>query len=77
MGIPISELPLHKPARILELAGGHELQRKLRNLGIREGKIVRVLAAQPFGGPVVIEVDGRATTIGRGMARGILVEPVE
>ncbi len=77
MGIPIFELPRHKSARIVELAGGYEFQRKLRNLGIREGKIVRVLADQPFGGPVVIEVDGRATTIGRGMARGILVEPVE
>jgi ferrous iron transport protein A len=77
MGIPIAEMPHNTPARIIELAGGPEFQRKLRNLGVREGKIVRVLASQPFGGPVVIEVDGRATTIGRGMARGILVEPVE
>jgi ferrous iron transport protein A len=77
MGLPIAELPHNKMARITELAGGHEFQRKLRNLGIREGKTVRVLASQPFGGPVVIEVDGRATTIGRGMAKGILVEPVE
>ena len=77
MGIPIAELSHNRTARITELAGGHEFQRKLRNLGIREGKLVLVLASQPFGGPVVIEVDGRATTIGRGMAKGILVEPVE
>jgi ferrous iron transport protein A len=77
MGLPIAELSHNKMARITEIAGGHEFQRKLRNLGVREGKLVRVLASQPFGGPVVIEVDGRATTIGRGMARNILVEPVE
>jgi ferrous iron transport protein A len=77
MGIPIAELSHNRTARITELAGGHEFQRKLRNLGIREGKLVLVLATQPFGGPVVIEVDGRATTIGRGMAKGIVVEPVE
>jgi ferrous iron transport protein A len=77
MGIPLAELSRDQTARITELAGGHEFKRKLRNMGIREGKIVRILAAQPFGGPVVIEVDGRATTIGRGMANGIMVEPVE
>ena len=61
-------------ARIVQLDGGSEFQRKLRTIGIREGKVVKVLTRQPFSGPVVVEIDGRSTTIGRGMARRIIVE---
>lgn len=75
--IPITELRAYQTARIVGLAGGHGFQSRLRTLGIREGKSITVQVSQPFGGPVVIEIDGRATTIGRRMARGILVEPQE
>ena len=58
---------------IVKLLGGVFFQRRLRTMGIREGKIFKVLAIQPFGGPVVVEVEGRAVTIGRGMAHRIIV----
>jgi len=48
--------------------------RKLRTIGIREGKTLTVVARHPLGGPVVIEVDGREVTLGRGMARKIIVD---
>ena len=57
------------------LEGGLHFQRKLRTIGIREGKNILILAKQPLGGPVVVEIDGRDTTIGRGMASRIIVEP--
>jgi ferrous iron transport protein A len=60
---------------IVMLHGGRHFQRKLRNMGIREGKVITLLARQPLGGPVVVEVDGRETTLGRGMARRIIVGP--
>jgi len=41
-----------------------------------EGKIVKVVTRHPFGGPLVLEVDGNKTTIGRGMARRIIVKVV-
>lgn len=59
---------------ISRLEGGEEFKRKLRNIGIREGKRVTLVTKQYFGGPVVLKVDGRETSIGRGMARRIFVD---
>ncbi len=61
-------------ARICRLDGGRGFQRKMRTIGIREGKVINILARHPFGGPVVVEIEGRNTTIGRGMASRIIVE---
>lgn len=74
METPITNLKEGKEATIVSLAGGHGFKRKLRTVGIREGKIIKVQTKQPFGGPVVVEIDGRETTIGRGMAQRIIVE---
>ena len=70
----ITELDVDQEATIVEIAGGHDFAERLRSLGIKEAKIVRVAAKHPFGGPMVLEVDGRQTTVGRGMARKIMVE---
>jgi Fe2+ transport system protein FeoA len=43
-------------------------------MGIMEGKTIRVVTLYPFGGPVVIEVDGKMTTLGRGIASRIIVD---
>ncbi len=59
---------------VVSLEGGDMFQRKLRLLGIREGKIVKILTIQPFYGPLVIEVERNKITLGRGMAGRIFVE---
>ena len=61
-------------ARILRLDGGMTFQHKLRTLGIREGKTIRIVTKQIFNGPLVVEVDGRNTTMGKGMASKIIIE---
>lgn len=55
-------------------AGTPGFIRKLRTIGIREGKALTVIARHPLGGPVVIEVDGREVTLGRGMARRVIMD---
>ncbi len=60
-------------ATVLALHGGCGFQRRLRSVGIREGKTVRMVARHPFAGPLVVEVDGRQITLGRGMAQRIAV----
>lgn len=70
---PITNLQEGMEASILRLAGGMSFQRKLRTMGIREGKIIKILTKQPFRGPIVVEIDNRKTTIGRGMAQRIIV----
>jgi len=42
-------------------------------MGIREGKTLKVVACYPFSGPLVVEVDGREITLGRGIAQRIMV----
>jgi ferrous iron transport protein A len=71
--IPISELKVGQRAIISQLLGGPGFDRRLRTLGIREGKEVRLVTRQPLGGPVVLCIDGRETTLGRLIAQRILV----
>jgi ferrous iron transport protein A len=52
-------------------------QRRLRTLGIREGKSLKIVAIHPFAGPLVVEVDGREITLGRGIAQRIIAEVKE
>jgi ferrous iron transport protein A len=55
------------------IQGGDDFQRRLRNMGVREGKKIKMVARHPLAGPLVIEVDDRKLTIGRGMAAKIAV----
>ncbi|MBU4256132.1 MAG: ferrous iron transport protein A [Thermoplasmatales archaeon] len=70
----LSKLEIGKTARIVKLEGGHGLKRNLRIKGIREGKNIKIITRQPIGGPLVVEVEGMQTVIGRGMAKKIFVE---
>ena len=71
--IPLADLKENEGGIIVRLEGGQGFQRKLRTIGIREGKRIKILTRM-FRGPVVVEVDGRSTTIGRGMAGKIVVD---
>lgn len=68
------ELKEEAVATISRLDGGGEFKRKLHSIGIREGKRIKIVAIHWLKGPVVVEVDGRETTIGRHMAEKIFVE---
>jgi len=72
--VPLTELTERLEGRIVELRGGFGFQRKVRVMGFREGKKIRVISVQPAGGPLTIEIGGSRITIGRGMAQRIFVE---
>jgi len=76
MMISLADLEEGRKARIISIRGGFGFVRNLRARGIREGKIVEIVAKHPLRGPVVISIDGRETTIGRGMAEKIFVERI-
>jgi ferrous iron transport protein A len=69
---PVTFLETGNTAVILRLEGGHWFQNKMRVMGIREQKTIRLVAKHPFNGPVVVEVDGREITIGCRMADHII-----
>ena len=60
--------------RVVRIEGGHGFRRHLACLGIRVNKKVCKVTAQPFNGPLVVEVDGKQVAMGRGMCRKIFVE---
>jgi len=63
-----------KSVYILHFDGGIWLEDKLRQLGLLPGSSVRMLRQAPWGGPIMIEVDGREIAIGKGVASKIYVE---
>jgi DtxR family transcriptional regulator, Mn-dependent transcriptional regulator len=57
------------------VSGGESLKARLHSMGVCEGKRLRVVAVEPFGGPVVVKVGNTSLTIGRGMASKVRVTP--
>ncbi len=77
MEITLFNLESGKKATIKRLDGGVEFRKKLTSLNIRVGKTIRKITAQPFHGPVVIEIDNTEAAIGINMAKKIVVVPLE
>ncbi len=61
--------------RVKELLGGQRAVTRLRELGLVEGAVIKVID-NPIIGPIIIEVNGTRIALGRGMARKVIVEPV-
>ena len=69
----LADLRIGELKRVKGVTGGHGLQNNIRSMGIREGKVLRVVTRQPLRGPIVVEIDGMRIAIGRGMAKKILL----
>ncbi len=54
-----------------------EMLRYLAERGIRPGVRLRVAEVQPFGGPVVVEIEGREHALGGALAQKMRVERAE
>jgi len=74
--VELTRAPSDKTLEIKSVGGGYSWENRFDSLGIRKGRMVRKIACQPFGGPVVIEVDGAKISMGRGIASKIEVEVV-
>jgi len=61
-------------AQIIRIMGGRNLKSKLNQLGLQVGDNLHVLRRAPFGGPVLVECNGREVALGRGVAEKIIVE---
>lgn len=77
MTTTLESLPTGKTARVLSVAGGRGMMRKLEAMGVRAGKKVRKLGSQFMAGPVTVVLDGRQVAMGRGIARKIEVEVLD
>ncbi|HIH98397.1 MAG TPA: ferrous iron transport protein A [Thermoplasmata archaeon] len=74
MQITLANLGPRQKGTIIQIIGGRGMQSHLRTIGVREGKLVRIVTKQPARGPIVLEIDGNRIAMGRGMAMRVLVE---
>jgi len=70
--MPLSMLPPHHPARIVEVRAGHRLKERLAGLGLVPGNTVEVLNTS--SGPLLLAVGDARLALGRGMAHKVLVQ---
>ncbi len=59
---------------IINVNAGHGAKRRLANLGLVPGTVIKKKLEAPFRGPIEIFVKGTKLVIGRGLASKILVE---
>jgi len=69
--IPLSSLRNGERGKIKAILGGAGAHRNLMDLGLVEGKEVRVI--KNSGGAVLVAVNGTRLVVGRGLAMKVLV----
>ncbi|MCE7748364.1 MAG: ferrous iron transport protein A [Candidatus Heimdallarchaeota archaeon] len=72
--IPLGLVPEGKKVRIVSLRGGHHLQNRISEMGLREGIVVSIIKNSL--GPVIIALENSRFALGRGMSMKILTEPI-
>lgn len=68
----LSELKPGEEGKIIEIRSS--LRAEVAGMGIRNGKKVKVSSEQPAGGPIVIEIEGNRSSLGRKLAESVTVE---
>lgn len=69
--IPLSLLKDGDIALVAAVNGGRAFSRRLAELGIHAGGLLKVIKG---GGPVILDVKGQRLVIGRGMAHKVMVK---
>ena len=72
--IELSKAPCNETLEIKAIYSDIDWGKRLESMGIRKGRHMRKIANQPFGGPVVIEVDSMKISLSRNIAEKIEVE---
>lgn len=75
--ISLAYLPPNREAKIISVEGGFGLRNKLRIMGARKGRTIKIVSKQPLRGPITITVNGSQITLGRGMTEKIMVEIID
>lgn len=68
----LSDMKPGEKGRIVEIDS--PIRAGVAGMGIRIGEELKVATEQPIRGPIVIIVKERETSLGRGLAKSILVE---
>lgn len=75
MPTSLAEIPLGRGAKVITVGGGRAFRRRLLEMGLVPGTVVRVVTVAPLGDPLQIEVRGGQWSIRRLEAAEIVVSP--
>jgi ferrous iron transport protein A len=70
----LTRAPCNQILEVVAVNSDAETEKRFESMGIRKGRQIRKIASQPFGGPVVIEVNGSKISLGRNIAAKIEVD---
>jgi len=70
--MPLAMASPGEVVRVADVRAGRGLTRRLADMGLLPGTVIRVINSQ-MRGPVVVEVKGTRLALGHGMAHKILV----
>jgi len=73
--MPLAMVSPGETVQVVNTRAGWGLQRRLADMGLIPGVIIRVMNSQ-MPGPVIIELRGSRLALGHGMAQKILVKEV-
>lgn len=74
--IELTRAPCNEMLEVMAIYGNVEWVKRLEYMGVRKGRRIRKIASQPFGGPLIIEVNGSKISLGRNIAGKIEVEVI-
>lgn len=72
----LSEVIKDKEYKIVGLAGGRGARRRLLDLGLTIGVLIKIIIIHSYG-PVLVEVRGTRLAIGHGLTKKIMVVEIE
>lgn len=78
-GISLIEAPINKPLRIVDIAGGESVRRRLLAIGFHKGDVVLLDSLAILKGPILVRssLSDMRIALGRGIARKITVEVLD
>ncbi len=72
--ISLAQVKTNHKGKVIEILGGTNLQNKLMNMGVYEGKEVTKLSHIGLRGPVVIKTGRSILALGHSIAVKIMIE---
>lgn len=74
--MPLTMAPPGEDVKLVAFYGGQRIRKRLADLGLTPGTILRVVQADAWGPLIVAFKDDARLALGRGMAHKIEVEPL-
>lgn len=75
----LAQAPPDTPLRIIDIAGGHGIRRRLFSMGFHKDDLIEIDSHSIFRGPILVRnlSTDTAVALGRGIAQKIIVEVVD